>query len=97
MKTITFSALSCKEVVNCKNGSLLGYVTDLKLDVESYQVLSIFVKSKDSMSFFAKNHILEIPYENIENIGQDIIIVNFLPPVECPEKICKKEKKRLFF
>lgn len=96
MKTTTFSSLSCKEVVNCKDGKIIGYTTDLKLDTECGQILSIFVKPQEKFFGFSKKALIEIPFDDIDKIGQDIILVN----TPCHQEICpvpdKKEKKKFF-
>ena len=97
MKIITFSALSNKEVVNCKDGRLAGYVVDLKLDTDTGDVLSLFVKQKESLFCFSKKNLLEIPFENIEKIGQDIILVDLPAICDLPDMQSKKEKKRGLF
>ena len=96
MKTTTFSNLSCKEVVNCKDGKIIGYVNDLKLDTESAGILSLFVKPHEKLLGFTKKSTIEIPFENVEKIGQDIILVNLPPHQEIFGNSCKKEKKKLF-
>ncbi len=96
MKTTTFSNLSCKEVVNCKDGKIIGYVNDLKLDTECASILSIFVKPHEKLLGFTKKHTIEIPFENIEKIGQDIILVNLPLHQEIYDNTAKKEKKKLF-
>ncbi len=96
MKITTFSNLSCKEVVNCKDGKIIGYVNDLKLDTESGDILSLFVKPQDKPFGFSKKGMIEIPFENIDRIGQDIILINLPFHQEICEDSGKKEKKKLF-
>lgn len=95
MKNITFSDLSCKEVVNCRDGRILGYVADLKFNTENGNIISLFVKEQSKVFSFSKSACAEIPFECIDKIGDDIIIINASYPVPHKEKQ-KKEKKSFF-
>lgn len=76
MKT-DFSELKNKEVVNVKDGKLLGCVCDLELDTCDGRVLSIILPGSGIFaSFSSKNHIV-IPWCNIEKIGEDAILVRY--------------------
>lgn len=97
MKTTTFSSLSSKEVVNCKDGQLVGYTADLNIDTDTGDILSLLVKQKDTLFSFSKKPLVEIPFENVEKIGKDIILVNTPSIPESAELCCKKEKKKNLF
>ena len=96
MKTTTFSSISCKEVVNCKDGKIIGYVNDLKIDTENAIILSLFVKPQEKLFGFSKKEMLEIPFECIERFGQDIILVDLPLQREVCVEADKKEKKKFF-
>lgn len=95
LKTATFSALGEKQVVNCRNGKIMGFVADAKIDIENGKILSLFVCESTRIPLFTKPSVTEIPWDRIEKVGDDIIIVDtecFLSVHEKP----KKEKKYLF-
>lgn len=68
-----------KEVINVNSGKRLGFVSDVEIDFESGAIESIIVPNSGSfLNFFsggANDHI--IPWNNIEKVGDDIILVNY--------------------
>ena len=96
MKNTTFSKLADKEVVNCRDGRIVGYVTDLKINTESGNVISVFIKESTGTFCFSKSSTLEIPFDCIDKIGDDIIIVNASFPLPAKKEKPKKEKKSFF-
>lgn len=95
IKTATFSCFCEKEVVNCRDGKIIGCPIDLKFDFECGQILSFFVRDTQKGGLFSKAPLLEIAWDKIQKIGEDIILVDLdftAPPPEKP----KKEKKIFF-
>ncbi|MBE6572080.1 MAG: YlmC/YmxH family sporulation protein [Ruminococcaceae bacterium] len=97
MKTTTFSNLSCKEVVNCRDGRSIGFVDDLTIDTENGTILSLLIKEQGKFFCFSKSKTIEIAYENIQKIGKDIILVDMQYFPEISENHEKKEKKKFGF
>lgn len=68
-----------KEVISINSGKRLGFVSDVEIDYESGAIESIIVPNSGSFfNFFsggANDHI--IPWNNIEKVGDDIILVNY--------------------
>ena len=65
-----------KEVVNITDGKRLGYVQDVCADLESGVITSIIVPGNNKLiKIFAGNNDIEIPWEKIKCIGDDIILV----------------------
>ena len=75
--TLLFSDLCEKEVVNCGDGAILGSVSDIELCVEECKVTAIFIQCKKGL--FSKDNTVRIPWDKIEKIGKDVIIVNYCP------------------
>lgn len=70
--------LGCKEVVNICDGARLGYVEDVEVDTCSGRLCALIVPVRDSlMGMFSKGEEYIIPWEAIEKIGDDIILVNY--------------------
>ena len=72
-----FSALRCKEVINVTDGSRLGFVSDLELELENGRVLALVVPCPGR--FFGLLGCKEefvIPWPCIRRIGDDIILVD---------------------
>ena len=69
------SELSKKDVININDGSKIGNITDILIDDKGYILSLVVDKSNFSSSFFtAKDEVL-IDFNNIEKIGEDVIIV----------------------
>lgn len=96
MRILTYSELCEKEVINCRDGKILGTPVDLRLDAESGNILSITVREPGKLCLSSKSPGLEIRWDCIETIGDDILLVHLdhYPPRE--EKKPKKEKKSFF-
>lgn len=79
-----FSELCKKQVVNCQDGALLGRVSDLELCVDSCRVTAILV-TPVKKGFWQKGEPFVIPWEKIEKIGADVILVSqpFVFGCEC--------------
>ncbi|MBO5274931.1 MAG: YlmC/YmxH family sporulation protein [Clostridia bacterium] len=89
-----------KEVVNVCDGRRLGYVCDLEIDLDCGKICAIIVPGDNRFFGLGRGSDCRIPWENIERIGDDIIIVNIKSPScdHCGEREdCPKEKKRKHF
>ena len=70
--------LQCKEVVNLCDGCRLGYVSDVVVDICSGRLVALVVPGKNAMfSWITKEEDYVIPWDKIEKIGDDIILVRF--------------------
>jgi len=73
----TFSELRNKEVINIRDGSLLGCVCDLEFNSCTGEICSIVLPGNGLLaSLSAKNRIV-IPWRDIERIGRDTVLVKF--------------------
>ena len=71
------SELITKDVINEQDGLKLGKVYDLEIDPASGKVN--FIKVKDGLrilSFLKNSNDIEIPWNKIIKIGNDVIIVD---------------------
>ncbi len=73
MRVFSFSSFSKKEVINCSDGKKLGFVFDLEFD-DTGKILNISVKEKKC---FSNSQEYVIPWNCIEKIGDDIILVKY--------------------
>lgn len=66
-----------KEVINIKDGKILGFVIDVQADFESGEIHSIVVAKTGKLfnSVSSKNNIT-IPWSEIKKVGEDVIIVD---------------------
>ena len=69
--------LSCKEVVCISDGSRLGYVSDVEVQVPEGQVCSIVVPGRGKFfGLFGAAEDFVIPWGCIRRVGDDIILVD---------------------
>lgn len=76
----TINDLKSKEVINISDGARYGFVSDVELDIETGNLLSIIVPG--GYKFFGmlgRENDIVIPWANIEKIGDDIILVSSQP------------------
>ena len=76
--------LKNKEVINVCSGKRLGYICDLTLDITCGRILSIIVPGDMRVFSFKKPELINIPWCNIERIGNDTILVR-LDSLKLPE------------
>lgn len=88
--TTTFRILSEKEVINCKDGSVIGCVSDIEISTDDCRVTALFVNIGGNI--FSKQEKIRIPWENIEKIGYDVIIVSCAPICKDNESYTKDKK-----
>ncbi|MBN4067800.1 YlmC/YmxH family sporulation protein [Alkaliphilus transvaalensis] len=73
-----FSAISGKEIVNLSDGSRLGVIgdSDILIDEKTGKIVSLLMpENKSVLSFFSRESVLEIPWDAIKKIGNDMIII----------------------
>lgn len=63
------------EVIDINNGKKLGYVKDFKIDLNLYKIKSVIIPGKNA-PLFGKYNIIEINWEFIKTIGEDVLIVD---------------------
>ena len=87
-----------KEVVNVCTGARLGYITDVNFDVESGRICSIVVPGECcGVLGLSRRDDIVIPWEKIEKIGEDIILVRLDSVDDCCQSHPKDKKRGLFF
>lgn len=70
-----------KQVVCIKDGTILGFVCDVEVDTCTGKLCSIVVFGRRRcFGLLGREEDCIIPWENIEVIGQDSILVSFEPP-----------------
>lgn len=97
MKVCSTADLREKEVINLCDGERLGYVTDFEIDICEARILSLILPSEIGLFGFPKGEELVIPWDKIECIGEDTILVKVNVSELCrcfPDK--KKHRKKLF-
>lgn len=87
------TTLQEKEVINLTDGSRLGHVGDIEIDSCSGKVVAIVIFGKAKLcGFGGRGKDIKILWEQIEVIGDDIILVRCDCPCSCDEG--KREPKK---
>ncbi len=69
--------LRCKEVINISDGCRLGFVSDVDIRVPEGQVIAIVVNGPCRFfGLFGRGEEFYIPWECIQRIGDDIILID---------------------
>ena len=81
---MTFRELCAKEVVQLSNGACLGKADDLELDPQPAQIQSLQLLGRPRFfGLLGRDATLTIPWEEIDKIGVDALLVRTeLPPPE---------------
>ncbi len=72
------SELGGKEIVNLNNGERLGIIadTDIVVDKKTGKIISLLIPDgKLQFKLFGNSREMEIPWQAIRKIGQDMIII----------------------
>ena len=81
---MTFRELCAKEVVQLSNGACLGKADDLELDPQTAQIQRLQLLGRPRFfGLLGRDETLTIPWEEIDKIGVDAVLVRTeLPPPE---------------
>lgn len=77
LKTSDFAT---KDVVNLSDGKKLGCITDVEFDVAAGRLTAIVVPGGNNrfLGFLSRGDDIVIPWERIQKIGKDVILVDLL-------------------
>lgn len=74
---IKASELREKEIINVVDGSKLGMISDIEIDLEEAKIKAIIMpKPGGIMSFFSKANNIIIEWKDIVRIGREVVLVN---------------------
>ena len=69
--------MRCKEVINICDGCRLGYVSDVEIKIPEGEVCAIVVNGPlRFFGLFGRGEEYYIPWECIQRIGDDIILID---------------------
>lgn len=73
------SKLGGKEIVNLNDGGRLGIIdnSDIMIDIKSGKINSFLIPEKNQFKIFGDREELQIPWDSIKKIGEDMMIVEF--------------------
>lgn len=97
MDFATIEELSCKDVVNLRDGCRLGNVCDVQIDICNNCVKALIIFGKPRFfGLFGREEDLFVPWENIDKIGEDTILVDCEPACG-PARPCKRKRGAFSF
>lgn len=70
------SDIQDKDVVDVKTGVKIGNIIDIKISLDG-RITSLILEKKLSR-FFSSNEEIEITFDRIKRIGEDVILINEL-------------------
>ncbi len=94
------SQIRRKEVINLRDGSRLGYVSDVEIDEHSGKVEAIIVPAPIGIfGLFGRAEDYIISWDEIEKIGEDLILVSVDLPHSSyrPERIRRKSRRYTWY
>lgn len=84
--------LKDKQVVCVKDGSVLGYISDIELDTSNGTLTSIVIFGRlKFFGLFGREEDIIIPWDEIKVIGNETVLVNTQPPIYEREKFKKHQ------
>lgn len=91
MKFSSMTDMSEKAVINLCNGAKLGCPEDFEFDVCSGKIVAIVVAGEGGAFGFGKRDEFIIPWDKLECIGEDAILVRLEPQeLQC----CLREQRK---
>ncbi len=72
------SDIQNKDVINLVTGVKIGNIIDVKINSEDGKIESIILEKKKFPSFFQNDGEIEIYFNQIKKIGEDVILVETL-------------------
>lgn len=95
MRRCSTAELRHLEIINLCDGARLGYASDFEFDKDDAKILAIVIPGSGGFFGIGKEDDLVIPWELIERIGEDTILVRLtkqdLSCCVCPPP--KRKKK----
>ena len=96
MKRCSTADLRRLEIVNLCDGARLGYASDFEFDCEDARILSLIITGSCGIFGFGREDDLIIPWNLIECIGEDTILVK-LTQNDFSCCICPRKKGKSWF
>ena len=69
------SEIQHKDIINISTGENIGNIIDVNVDSETGKINSFILEKKKFTSFFSSNSETEIFWNQINKIGEDVILV----------------------
>jgi YlmC/YmxH family sporulation protein len=71
------SELRAKEAVSVNDGSRLGYIFDMEIDIDDGKILSFIIPGGSRlMGFLGRGAEFVVPIEKVVKVGVDVILID---------------------
>ncbi|MFW5976377.1 MAG: YlmC/YmxH family sporulation protein [Bacillota bacterium] len=72
------SKLKLKDVIDVNKGKKLGYIEDVDIDLNTGKIKAVIIPSNENvfLRLFSKKEDIQINWDEIDKIGEDVILVN---------------------
>ncbi len=71
-----------KEVINVNDGTRLGCVCDVEINTEDAKLMSVIIYGRHRFfGLFGKEEDVVIPWDMVQTIGDDTILVRYIAPI----------------
>ena len=74
---MNLSDLQNKDIINILDGKKVGNIIDARFNIETGIIEKLIVEPSKTI-FTLKNNILEIDFNKIKKIGEDVILIEYL-------------------
>ena len=91
MKICSTVDLRDKEIINLCNGARLGCAQDFEIDVSCGKILAIVIAGDGGIFGFSKKEDIIIPWEKIQCIGDDTVLVKL---DQNEMQVCIRERRK---
>ena len=85
----SFNDIKCKEIINVRNGCRIGFPDDIEFENCTAKICRLIVYGRARFfGLFGRGEEYYLPWECIQRIGDDIILIDkaFPPPPPPPER-----------
>lgn len=71
------SELEKKDIVNLKNGKIIGRIVDAEVDISNGYLIKFIIDSPSIVkSLFSSNETMTIKFSQIKKLGEDVILID---------------------
>ncbi len=74
---MNMSDLQNKDIINMMDGKKIGNIIDAKFNVSTGNIEKLIIEPSKSL-FSIKNNSIEIDFNKIKKIGEDVILIEYL-------------------
>ena len=91
MKICSTVDLRYKEVINLCDGARLGCAQDFEIDVTSGRIVALVIAGDGGIFGFSKKEDIIIPWEKIQCIGEDTVLVRL---EQSEVQVCVRDRRK---